>query len=184
MYDRMRYLVKCALRDGRLIRPDYCSQCKKLRLVVAHHDDYAKPLDVRWLCRSCHQNWHEMNREGLNYHLAELSSVRSANHIDQDLKGNDERYRCMIELAKLGKSLREISREFKVSRERVRQIIGNPRRFHYWPCDRYGFASIKDADGNILGEEVVSLMTIEEIKGKYPNAKMPTGMTPCSFLQT
>lgn len=184
MYDRMRYLVKCALRDGRLIRPDYCSQCKKMRSVVAHHDDYAKPLDVRWLCRQCHQNWHELNGRGLNYHLSDLDRLRSVNHTEPNVGEVDERYQRMIELSRLGKSLREISHEFKVSRERVRQIIGNPRRFHYWPCDRYGFASIKDADGNILGEEVVSLMTIEEIKGKYPNAKMPTGMTLCSFLQT
>ena len=34
--------------------------------VVAHHDDYLKPLNVRWLCQAHHKQWHVKNGEGLN----------------------------------------------------------------------------------------------------------------------
>lgn len=32
----------------------------------AHHDDYSKALDVRWLCAAHHNQWHAKNGEGLN----------------------------------------------------------------------------------------------------------------------
>jgi ribosomal protein S27AE len=37
--------------------------CEK---VHAHHDDYDKPLNVRWLCTIHHNEWHSKNGEGKN----------------------------------------------------------------------------------------------------------------------
>ena len=37
-----------------------CEICGDLE-TVAHHDDYSKPLTVRWLCRKHHQEWHREN---------------------------------------------------------------------------------------------------------------------------
>tara|TARA_R110000851_G_scaffold320926_1_gene486044 strand:- start:5 stop:433 length:429 start_codon:yes stop_codon:yes gene_type:complete len=42
-----------------------CEVCGGLK-VVAHHDDYDKPLNVRWLCQAHHKQWHAKNGEGLN----------------------------------------------------------------------------------------------------------------------
>lgn len=45
-----------AVRSGRLVRLN-CEQCGKTNS-QAHHDDYSKPLDVRWLCAECHETEH------------------------------------------------------------------------------------------------------------------------------
>jgi DNA-binding XRE family transcriptional regulator/ribosomal protein S27AE len=51
--------VARAIRSGELIRARSCERCGSGVHVIAHHDDYAKPLDVRWLCRKCHVHWHQ-----------------------------------------------------------------------------------------------------------------------------
>jgi len=50
--------VKIAIRRGYLIRPDNCSQCGLKCTPDGHHADYHRPLDVVWLCRSCHKKLH------------------------------------------------------------------------------------------------------------------------------
>lgn len=60
-------IVNNAVRDGRLKKPDNCAICWKVGVRIhGHHDDYAKPLDVRWLCSACHRAWHKANGEALN----------------------------------------------------------------------------------------------------------------------
>lgn len=48
--------VNNAVRHGRLVRGP-CEVCGEKK-VDAHHDDYTKPLDVRWLCRKHHLELH------------------------------------------------------------------------------------------------------------------------------
>ncbi len=52
--------VKSALRSGRLVRQP-CEQCGNHKS-EGHHDDYAQPLSVRWLCRAHHAQWHSKNQ--------------------------------------------------------------------------------------------------------------------------
>lgn len=67
---RERYPLKYAahvitrnhIRDGRLKAETACLTCKSTKKVEAHHDDYTKPLEVRWLCESCHKDWHRHNK--------------------------------------------------------------------------------------------------------------------------
>jgi hypothetical protein len=58
-------MVNHAIRDGRLHR-EPCEVCKTETRIHAHHDDYAKPLNVRWLCSAHHSQWHRDNGEAKN----------------------------------------------------------------------------------------------------------------------
>ena len=52
-------LVQQAVLRGELVRPDTCELCRKPDdLIEAHHYDYSEPLEVQWLCKSCHAGLH------------------------------------------------------------------------------------------------------------------------------
>jgi hypothetical protein len=57
-----RVRVQGAVREGRIVRPSNCSQCGIETIPQGHHDDYGKPLDVRWLCVDCHAAYHASER--------------------------------------------------------------------------------------------------------------------------
>lgn len=57
-------IVGNAIRDGRLIRQP-CEKCGYAEHVHAHHEDYAKPLEVMWLCRDCHGRRHREINEAV-----------------------------------------------------------------------------------------------------------------------
>ena len=65
---RVQHLTEKALKKGILIRPSNCSKCNENKSfkdgrsgIQAHHNDYNKPLEVRWLCQKCHHIWHKTN---------------------------------------------------------------------------------------------------------------------------
>lgn len=60
---RARRMVRDAIKRGKLVRPNTCSECGKnpgsgadgRSLIHAHHvNGYDKPFDVQWLCAACH----------------------------------------------------------------------------------------------------------------------------------
>jgi hypothetical protein len=51
---RARQMVGNAIRGGRLKRQP-CETCGTTKRIQAHHDDYSKPLDVRWFCFKHHR---------------------------------------------------------------------------------------------------------------------------------
>lgn len=61
---RAQERVLRAVRSGRLHRPTICGQCAGGGPIEAAHEDYARPLDVRWLCRSCHRRWDQAGKGG------------------------------------------------------------------------------------------------------------------------
>jgi hypothetical protein len=53
---RAQLKARGAVRRGKLLRLP-CEVCGELKS-EAHHDDYTKPLEVRWLCRVHHREHH------------------------------------------------------------------------------------------------------------------------------
>ena len=53
-----RSAVRRAIKAGELT-PQACERCGATD-AEAHHDDYSKPLDVRWLCPPHHREHHGM----------------------------------------------------------------------------------------------------------------------------
>lgn len=63
--NREKYLAHIAVQEavsrGELCKHT-CSSCGSEK-AEAHHDDYSKPLEVKWLCHKCHMMWHSQNKE-------------------------------------------------------------------------------------------------------------------------
>lgn len=51
--------VSAAIKRGELKRSETCAWCGTGGRIEAHHPDYARPLMVVWLCRSCHCAHHK-----------------------------------------------------------------------------------------------------------------------------
>lgn len=49
-----RQTLKNAILLGKIRRCTRCEECGEKAFTEGHHDDYAKPLFVTWLCRTCH----------------------------------------------------------------------------------------------------------------------------------
>lgn len=57
-YNKSRKCVYRALKKGIIIKPLKCTLCFKEVKLEAHHHDYDKPLEVVWLCKTCHGKVH------------------------------------------------------------------------------------------------------------------------------
>lgn len=60
---KAHFAVANALRDGKIEKLP-CMICGKSP-AQAHHDDYSKPLDVRWLCVTHHNEHHNEVRKAI-----------------------------------------------------------------------------------------------------------------------
>ena len=60
IYKKAHKKVYLAIKQGKILKPNYCSQCGEKfprihsALLHAHHKDYTKLLDIIWLCVECH----------------------------------------------------------------------------------------------------------------------------------
>lgn len=57
--------VHMLIDKGLMEKADICEKCGAENNIHAHHDDYSKPLEIRWLCGTCHRGWHKEFGSGL-----------------------------------------------------------------------------------------------------------------------
>ena len=63
-----KMLVFYGVRLGYIEKNFVCSICnidtiKEKKIIHGHHDDYLKPLEVRWICQLCHLRLHKKEKE-------------------------------------------------------------------------------------------------------------------------
>jgi hypothetical protein len=59
-----RYLTSYALKTNQIVKPSHCELCMlNDKPITAHHIDYGKPLEITWLCTSCHGVVHKKNHK-------------------------------------------------------------------------------------------------------------------------
>lgn len=59
---RAREILHNAVKYKKVKKPSTCEKCSN-KNVQAHHLDYSKPLEVVWVCRSCHENLHHKTND-------------------------------------------------------------------------------------------------------------------------
>lgn len=52
-------VIRRGLKNGKVVAKEFCERCNCDGKLHAHHEDYSKPLDVMWLCTSCHGKRHK-----------------------------------------------------------------------------------------------------------------------------
>lgn len=58
---RAHNILNSAVRRGKIAKPGRCENGCLTNKIIGHHDNYALPLFVRWLCHKCHRIWHKSN---------------------------------------------------------------------------------------------------------------------------
>lgn len=67
MNPQTAHAIVCAARKRGEIIPEPCERCNAPD-ALAHHEDYSKPLEIMWLCPSCHMQRHRELGRGVAVH--------------------------------------------------------------------------------------------------------------------
>lgn len=132
-----RKAVSKALSNGDLAKAKCCALCKEKKNLDAHHIDYGKPLDVKWLCRQCHgvvhTEGHEWNpdnneqtgREYIRLDSSETVSVSFAIPIDEYIQIMME---CEHKVISIACRLRQILMESRKDKNERKNDEPQPAR--------------------------------------------------------
>ena len=108
-----RMVARCARRSGRL-KPSPCEMCGAPK-VHGHHDDYTRPLVVRWLCQKCHAALHESLSNPKPKRTPSAPRPRKKTVCGLTHDARRERMHTMIARIDAGEAIDVIAAEFDVS---------------------------------------------------------------------
>ncbi len=57
-------VISTAVASGKVVPPNKCENCGIETRLHGHHEDYSKPLEVKWLCPKCHKGKHPKVKKG------------------------------------------------------------------------------------------------------------------------
>jgi hypothetical protein len=115
-----RAQAQYAVKMGRLTRQPCEVGVNCLGRVEAHHDDYSKPLEVRWLCRRHHS---EAHREHIMATRARGMGNGHAKLTSEQVAEIRRRHRVVHPARRTGSSSTELAREFGITRQYVSQLV-------------------------------------------------------------
>lgn len=91
LQSKAKYKLAWALKTGKIINPGKCSMCGSNVKVSGHHNDYNKPLEIEWLCASCHigirHGIHNYSREKIERNRKIYTAYKSNPDTDYALLG-------------------------------------------------------------------------------------------------
>ena len=77
-----------AVREGRVSRPQNCSECQNAGRIEGHHPNYLRWLEVVWLCRTCHSKQPSGSLPRVPVRYVKRWAVKQ--------RDREERYRCLL----------------------------------------------------------------------------------------
>lgn len=122
-------IVNEAIRTAKLVKPSKCSCCNLEKEVQAHHEDYEKPLQIIWLCSTCHSNLHKQKRIENGFQYKPIKQyVRKGTKYRGGSKPykKDHRYIQAIELRQQGKTYQQIADITGISKSQIYKWLNNP----------------------------------------------------------
>lgn len=116
-HNRLNY----AIRKGVVVRQP-CEMCGTSERIHAHHHDYSKPLEVRWLCYVCHKTVHTVEPEDkiVKFQNAKRASLPGASNPNAKMDWFDV-YRARFFL-RLGLSQQSVADMIGVTQQTVSRL--------------------------------------------------------------
>jgi hypothetical protein len=115
-------MVDIAVKNGSL-KKQPCEKCGSTGRVNAHHEDYTKPLDVMWLCYTCHRELHEEKIRAIDPMRGKRKYQRK--FPPRNLSRNDELITKVLGLRDKGLSYQEIANSLHISKSSAFKWIHN-----------------------------------------------------------